>query len=358
LIRDLPFVWRLTPSDDCPRPDNIPARMDFVFDWDADLGLLKQKQTPELMAALDAVYAAGSENLGATEEYGEDFFRFVASISYGRFADKPKATRSSLEISPGTGWLSEKLGDLPVQTFTHTNAEDGPFPPGDSFYAFGDYRKMDGFDMVIAHYVLEHVPSPVEFLRAMGDKLGDDGIAFGAVPDCSLEVRLGDVSMATSQHLSYFTEQSLTKCLLVAGFKYGSVFHVYGSLFFWASRDAGRYGDDLASLHNTDSYGRFLANAVLNMERVEKIAVAVGIPAAVCPMRAFPYNQDNFSVMYDDGMAGKYLDGYAQQIRPLMEIDADRVALVFSWTYGQMIEDKLRRQGVRRIITLREMLDV
>ncbi|MEO0399413.1 MAG: class I SAM-dependent methyltransferase [Pseudomonadota bacterium] len=69
------------------------------------------------------------------------------------------------------------------------------------------------FDLITAHFVMEHVSDPVALLRRMGSLLADDGRVFFSVPN-PLE-NAGDVLVG--EHLSSFTEASLHRLAQAAG---------------------------------------------------------------------------------------------------------------------------------------------
>jgi hypothetical protein len=80
------------------RPVGVPLRLDFEWDWDAKLGLLRQEPPSNLEVALEAIYRAGSENLGAGGGFHD---RFVGFVDQGRST----AWRHDLtRLAPSTCW--------------------------------------------------------------------------------------------------------------------------------------------------------------------------------------------------------------------------------------------------------------
>jgi len=74
----------------------------------------------------------------------------------------------------------------------------------------------DFFDLIVIRHVLEHLPNPVDALKIMRNVLKHDGVVYIEVPD------LATVSPTISdcygpEHLSYFTEETLTASLARAG---------------------------------------------------------------------------------------------------------------------------------------------
>lgn len=73
------------------------------------------------------------------------------------------------------------------------------------------------FDLVTAHFVLEHVLDPIEILRQLGSLLKSDGALFLSVPDAIANP--GDLIVV--DHTSHFSAASLERAFALAGF--GSV---------------------------------------------------------------------------------------------------------------------------------------
>lgn len=69
------------------------------------------------------------------------------------------------------------------------------------------------FEAVMSHFVIEHVPDPVAYVRAIADLLAPDGVVLLSMPDASANP--GDIVVA--DHLSHFSEASLRRALAEAG---------------------------------------------------------------------------------------------------------------------------------------------
>lgn len=380
IIGDLPFIWRLRDDptyvrdeDDVdtlgPMPAGVPARMTFEFDWDARLGLLRQKITPELEVALEAIYRAGSENLGAVEAYRQQFIGFVSRVIAGSVNMRPSGLAGpALDI--GGGAVSALIGRIDCDGIYNIDpvaekrlgrwSYQATFPPA----AWpSDWTKS--FSLITLNHVLEHVADPVAVLKAAAALLAKHGTIIIAVPDCTESVALGDVSMACHQHLSYFTIDSLRNCLRAADLVElrGHMQHSAGTLFVAAYPN----GAPVHQRHPEGTFGRFYARAVKVRADVEMIvdtiADAAGTSAlgVYCPMRILPYLPEWLVEdvrLFDDGMRGKYLDGVSQRIEGIEDFEAKPVdtMIVASMTHEQEIVTKLA--GRCKVITLREMLDV
>ena len=72
---------------------------------------------------------------------------------------------------------------------------------------------FDKFDLITAHFVLEHVAEPVKVLASLQKRLNPQGRLFFSVPDA--ETNSGDLLVV--DHLSHFTQGSLNFALRRAG---------------------------------------------------------------------------------------------------------------------------------------------
>lgn len=355
IISDLPFIWRLTDQPNATRPASVPRLLDFEWDWDNRFGLLRQKVTSELRSALAAVYSAGSSNLGAVEGgsgvYAE-VQRFVAFRNPGdvvtvldigggrisRFRNLPGC--SPYNVDPSAQFdMSDTL------TTQHVKCTFPAFLPADW---------PEHFDFVVLDHVLEHVEDPLAVLQAAATFMNDGSCLLASVPDCTLSVDRGDISIATPQHLSYFTNSSFRALFYAAGLSASGTRQEAGQLRNTSVKCKGRISQEMGS------FGRFIARAVPAQMRIADILTTfdhdlVGVYA---PMRLLPFVDNIRSRLFDDGMAGRYLDGVNQKIEGIADFNANPVDLMFvmSHTYEREIVAKLA--GRCKVITLTEMLDV
>ena len=350
IIPKLPFNWRLNADPSIPTPDPaIPARADFTWDYDNDIALVRQHIYPELMNALDKVYEHGSENLGATDNYD----KFLKN----RYTPAEKS--KVFEIGPGTGWLGDHIEKHGAE---HT-AWVGKWPvPAEERHRQPPDKH---FDQVIANHVLEHVEDPVAFLKSCVPLLRKSGKIFIVVPDCTAEVAFGDISMAQGQHLSYFTTHSIRRTFAAAGLDPISLHDVRGKLYV-VGEPTTRVIDFSPVSHET--FGAFINKATRNYAHVGNLLMsldAAGQRVGIyCPMRFLPYCRDQDFLkryrLFDDGMAGKWLDGVDIMIESAADIlrrpDPIDVMLIMSLTYEKEIKAKI--PGDIKVITLREMLGV
>lgn len=86
------------------------------------------------------------------------------------------------------------------------------------------------YDAFFIMNFLEHIPNPGEFLTGIGNNLSDDAVGLIEVPNVDMILDKLMFSEFISDHLMYFTEQSLRNLLVINGFEVlscESVWHDY-----------------------------------------------------------------------------------------------------------------------------------
>lgn len=74
------------------------------------------------------------------------------------------------------------------------------------------------FDLIVCRFVLEHVPEPLDFLKAAWLALKPGGVVFIEVPDGADRVINRVLGSFVPEHVSYFCQSSLEAALLKQGF--------------------------------------------------------------------------------------------------------------------------------------------
>ena len=126
-----------------------------------------------------------------------------------------------------------------------------PALPGDEVHAGGRVRLLKGvFDasqmaaapsLFVCRHVLEHMPDPVAFVRALRDAIGDrPGVPlFAEVPDLDWIVRHGAFWDFCYEHCNYFRESSLRTVFARAGFEPLESRAAFGAQYRWIEGRAG-----------------------------------------------------------------------------------------------------------------------
>jgi SAM-dependent methyltransferase len=314
-----------------------------------------------VMAGLGQAYAEGSQigtplsSAGLGRPALDDVVAFITEARRGR---PPEGARV-LEIGCGAGALLGRLRDAGAQAIgvepgaqaaeraraagldvITTSFERDAFPHG-------------AFDLIVHHAVLEHVPEPVSFIRDQLSLLAEDGVIVCSVPDCSLPMRAGDLSMLVHEHLSYFTPESLRRTGTLAGAR---------TIAERASRSAGAtYCAWTAGVTNDHTDGAadrsardFLQAGPDSLRSVHAFAARIehqGRSLGIfCPARFINY-QALAPVLprlryFDDDplLEGLYYPPFDVRVEPRAGLFARPVdeILVMSWTFGEHIARDLR----------------
>lgn len=358
-IPGLPLYWRTTDHAHAPLPPGIPARADFEFAFDGDLGLIRQRVSPTMAETLNNVYRAEA-NVGylqvgqsLADGYGRDLWAFIAKA-----LPLLGTNRKVLEIGCGGCYILDlfvkanydAIGIDPSPIAVRTAAQLG-FQVIEGFFP---HPKAEGpFGLILHSDVLEHMDDPVRFLRLQRERLAPGGMIIAAVPDCTTSNAAGDLSMIIHQHINFFDRESLAATFRAAGLvpiaiersNYG------GSLYCLAQRSdqpIPRNATPTATV-----YERFCDQAQAVSSRFAAIvttALAQGRRVGCyVPLRAFPYLAISGHLdqvrLFDDSaeMAYRYFDGVPRQVETFTELTADPpdLTLVMSYTFGHKIRDKI-----------------
>jgi 2-polyprenyl-3-methyl-5-hydroxy-6-metoxy-1,4-benzoquinol methylase len=140
--------------------------------------------------------------------------------------------KNILEIGSGRGEYLSILNELPVTACGMEHNLDFNKMANDSgFKTYQAYpteleKLPDGslFDAFISINFLEHAPDPNDFLRHSADFLTEDGVGMIAVPDFEFELKDNFLFSFMSDHLLYFTADSLRSTINHNGFEVVELF--------------------------------------------------------------------------------------------------------------------------------------
>lgn len=361
-LEALPFVVRMLDGPD--NPTGVPNTFPFRLRLDAATGHLYQPDDPALAKLLDEAYRTGSllgtamDDTTSGNAYANDFLRFIR-------ANAPNSARC-LEIGAGRGFLTRRLIDagLVVDALEPGKANEphwqrhGVKVTADAFPS----TKLSGqYDLIVAYAVLEHIAELAPFFDAVRKQLTAEGRLIIAVPDCGPCLEAGDPSILLHEHYHYFTEQSLTRCLELSGFRAAKVERAgYGGVLYCCAQAR----DDLtiSSLSEAElEVLRGFGSAVLR-QRVriaEKLAVAraAGIEIGIyCPNRAVALltpGTDGVRFFDDDpDLYHKHYPTFVAAIENRGDLVAKPVQelWILSRSFGARIRDRLRQEaGLKQI---------
>lgn len=148
----------------------------------------------------------------------------------------PLAGKRALDMGCGAGLLAEPLARLGAAV-TGVDASAEVIEAARNHAAAGglaiDYRvggieavAGERFDLVVSFEVIEHVPDPAGFVRALGDALAPDGLMLLSTPNRTALSRLamigvaegmGQIPRGTHDWHKFLTPDELTALLAAAG---------------------------------------------------------------------------------------------------------------------------------------------
>jgi len=140
--------------------------------------------------------------------------------------------KNILEIGSGRGEYLSLLNELPVNAFgMEHNPEYNRIANENGLKTYQGYpTDIEGplggivFDAFISINLLEHAPEPGTFLRSSANFISNTGVGMIAVPDLEFELRDNYLFSFMSDHLCYFSSDSLRNTLTLNGFDVIDIF--------------------------------------------------------------------------------------------------------------------------------------
>jgi len=126
----------------------------------------------------------------------------------------PSIHKNLLEIGANRGdmlyLISEELPELNVLGIEPTITENNSMPIIRGYYEEGMFSNK--FDIIVMQHVLEHIKNPKNFIQTVKSLMHKDSLFYVEVPDISFSLsRMTEDFMP--EHVSYFDENSLVKCM-------------------------------------------------------------------------------------------------------------------------------------------------
>lgn len=366
-LGELPFQFGSRAE---PTNGELADRLPFTLGVDADADLLVQMPDPAVESALEHAYRLGAPIGTPLAEDGlgrrclDDFLAFVLETLGSERLDG----RSILEIGCGEGALLRALAERGADV---VGVDPGAGEQADARVIAEPFRPAlfdRRFDAIIHYAVLEHIADPVASIRDQLGLLADGGSLVFSVPDCSLPVTHGDISMLIHEHWSYFTGESLAAVAALAGAEVVAArpTTVAGAYYSAWRRGAARPGPGGRPVRD------FVARARGNLERIgeylQRLQAARTTLGVFIPARFVNYQELLLGRLprlryFDDDpfLAGRYYPPSSAPVESRASLLADPVShlLIASWSYGAQIAASLRaepRLADTAIVTIADLL--
>ena len=377
-IPPFPFYWRVS-SREAGSANIVEDRLPMTLTFDEKTQLVKQSCAPGLLKSLDRIYRA-DHNVGYLQDantlarpYAADLLAYIEKI-LGRYGRK---VASVAEIGCGGCVILERLkarsydvvGIDPSPVAAEAGRRKGiPIIP--EFFPFSSKAR---FDLIYHADVLEHMRDPVAFLRSTRGSMTERGLAIISVPDCSLSIETGDLSMCLHQHLSYFDVESLRRVVALAGFEVLEIAAAgYGGSLYCVARKRSGAATRIKRSGGGEKFLRYARKSRLATKKI--VTYLSGLKnrdrsslGFYVPLRAFPYLA--FAAQWDVRLFDdtpmwhdKFFDGAPGRIEDMADLAADPVGhlLIMSLSFGPRIADKVRAAlgpaAPTKIKTLRDLL--
>ena len=371
-LGDMPFYWRIakTPNEESLIPKILP----YTFTLNKSINLIIEEQSPEFLKTLRIMYEQES-NIGflldghtLAESYGKDFLEFL----YDQI--RKYKIKKIHEIGCGGCYILDKLKSLGHQVtgidpspIAISKAKEKNIQLIPDFYP-SDLLKEKA-DLIFHVDVLEHISNPVEFIASHKEGLTDDGFIIANVPDTTQSIELGDISIASHQHVNSFDERSLFNTFTEAGFHPIAIqkAKIGGSLYGLASK---KKIVSFTPKVNENTALKFFQKANLAINKfqliVEKSIRESKSLGFYMPLRSFPYLAVSGLLdkvrLFDDieHWHNGYIDGSntpIENFRDLINNPVDHL-FIMSLSYGDLLKEKVRKHLPNiQITVLREILE-
>jgi len=348
------FYWRIKNNIRVHNPFSSFIQTKLFHDKNDEI--LKLETDESYWTMMSQMYAL-EENVGylqpghdLAQPYGDEYLQFINKHLNN--------TKKICDVGAGGLYVISKLNAQGYTTIavdpskeSKTNGMKMNLEVISQFYEEVDLSDEE-IDAFIHYDVLEHVMEPARFLEKHFRELVDDGTIVFAVPDCTVPIRNGDISMLLAQHVNYFDSNSLSAKVRQAGFdvleicssKYGGV------LFCAATKKTRSYENYSYKSNNYENFFSLAENKIKLVSNYFDEAIKKNQTIGLyIPLRIFPYlsnyiEYQNF-VFIDDSnfFIGKYFDGFNMQIQAISEVAPylDSV-LIFSPAFGEQIKFKLQ----------------
>ncbi len=374
-INNMAIYWRLKDNYSNIH-SNIITNKTLKFYYDDELMLIRQEIDEQLKLTLEYIYKE-EFNVGYLQDehtfsnsYGEDLMSFIEST-----LSNYRSIKTILEIGCGGCYVLGKLNNTGYEVIgvdpspiAVKAGKDKKLTVINDFYPTKKYSKK--VDCIFHSDVLEHIDTPINFLKEQHEGLNNEGILIISVPDCTESIKIGDVSMALHQHVNYFTINSLKNIVESAGFEVLDIRKAgYGGSLYCSAikKEKSLVVNKKLDLEANLFFEKTNSNILKFQNIIDKLLFEHKSIGFYMPLRAIPYiftltNTIEFR-FFDDTKHwyNKYFDGVNTPIENFQDLEKKPVDVIFimSLTFDHIITEKINKSSICniKIITLRDILN-
>ena len=303
-IPEMPIFWREV--TDLKPVEGIPSKMEILLEGPQEWGGISIRSTPELTTTLQRIYRE-DENIGYLQDdnplaelYAPEYISFVKRYAKqgGHISEIGAGGCYSLDKLKSLGFRVSAIDPSPITKVIGKRLGIDVIP---EFFPLENNAFLKGVDACIHYDVLEHVEKPIEFLHSIWAGLPEGGKTIFVVPDSSSHITEIDVSMCIHQHLNYFSKNSLTNLVRLAGFKVEALkrSNSTGTIFCSAVKETGKNAQSIISAESQvlaqNETRLFMDNVEEKYERKVRALTKIigekntGKTAFYPPLRAIPF---------------------------------------------------------------------
>ncbi len=244
--RNTPFWYGML--DDAVHDGGFDSPHNATLVWCPQCGFIGLDLNEELRAMIRSYYGSSHSCPCATHGQQSNYSQALTYAfldCYDRLGGDARPDRV-LEIGCQSGYLldlfrqrgSGRILGVEPGDIAPYQGNDGPVEILRG--SFGpDLVQEDGFDLIYALQVFEHIEQPCEFLDLARTLLAPQGRLLLAVPNEEHSLLHGNLGMVMLQHFNYFTPVTLTHLLANRGFRIlGSITRRDSSLYVLAEKDS------------------------------------------------------------------------------------------------------------------------
>ena len=261
-----------TPTIEVVRQNQVPAHQNALYDGrlaarSAARGTLDLRLCPNcefvFNAAFDPALLDYGPNYDNTQTYSAAFSEHLDNLIELLVEDRGIRNRRVVEVGCGKGDFLRRLLQRACGSTTGCGYDPSYLGPDEdlqgrlrfckTFYGSGTTQRAD---VVVCRHVIEHVPRPLELLRAIRAALHDASRpqVYFETPCVEWILHHRVVWDLFYEHCSLFTARSLAWAFAASNFVPQDVRHVFGSQYLW--------------LEATTGIGKPLPSAIGRLERL------------------------------------------------------------------------------------------
>jgi 2-polyprenyl-3-methyl-5-hydroxy-6-metoxy-1,4-benzoquinol methylase len=368
-IGDIPF-WRGAQAT----PD-VEVHS-FAFERD-EAGMIRQRQSVAAKSAV-ASYASDDYYFQTSPPGSSEWGNHLAKLSLDGIAQTcgDIAGLSVLEIGGGTLYNARHyINEMGASSVTLVDPAVQEQPAENKITVRREYftEEVDleeKFQLIISLNVLEHIPDPESFLRAIHKNLSDEGRVFLKMPECEDSLRQGDLGLCVHEHITYFTPESLDALMARAGLERIAQANYQGALQVVARKVDPR--PEVVCQSTVSLLEEFNQNFRTNLENLSTFSASnsggkvafVGASAGLANVLNLSDICKKMTVEVFDSdtlKTGRFLPGVASPIRHISDDKLEEFDTIFvsPVNFFDEIASSLRqRPALRRVSILRVFMEV